>query len=54
MLTQVYTDLGTPAGYQYIDGNSVHALRLVNKEGDTVFAKFRWKSRQGRQNPDRG
>ena len=47
MLSQVYTDLGTPAGYQFMDGNSVHALRLVNDEGDIVFAKFRWKSQQG-------
>ena len=47
MLTQVYTDLGTPAGYQVMDGNSVHALRLVNDEGEYVFAKFRWKSQQG-------
>ena len=47
MLTQVYTDLGTPAGLQYMDGNSVHALRLINKSGDTVFAKFRWKTQQG-------
>ena len=47
MLTQVYTDLGTPAGYQFMDGNSVHAFRLVNDEGDYVFAKFRWKSHQG-------
>ena len=47
MLTQVYTDLGTPSGYQFMDGNSVHALRLVNDEGEYVFAKFRWKSQQG-------
>ncbi|MCF6292490.1 MAG: catalase [Robiginitomaculum sp.] len=47
MLTQVYTDLGTPAGLQYMDGNSVHALRLINKDGEIVFAKFRWKTRQG-------
>jgi len=47
MLTHLYTDLGTPAGLQYMDGNSVHALRLINKSGDTVFAKFRWKSLQG-------
>ncbi len=47
MLTQVYTDLGTPAGLQYMDGNSVHALKLVNKDGKYVFAKFRWKSKQG-------
>ena len=47
MLTQVYSDLGTPAGYQFMDGNSVHAFRLVNKDGEVVFAKFRWKSHQG-------
>lgn len=47
MLTRVYSDLGTPAGYQFMDGNSVHALKLVNKNGDVVFAKFRWKSQQG-------
>jgi len=47
MLTQVYTDLGTPAGYQFMDGNSVHALKLIDDNGDVVFAKFRWKSQQG-------
>ncbi len=47
MLTRVYTDLGTPAGYQFMDGNSVHALRLVGKDGKAVFAKFRWKTQQG-------
>ena len=47
MLTQVYTDLGTPAGYQFMDGNSVHALKLVNNDGKVTFAKFRWKSQQG-------
>ena len=47
MITQVYTDLGTPAGYQFMDGNSVHALRLVNAAGESVFAKFRWTTDQG-------
>jgi len=47
MLTQVYTDLGTPAGYQFMDGNSVHALKLVNEAGEVVFAKFRWRTQQG-------
>ena len=50
MLTQVYSDLGTPAGYHLMDGNSVHALRLVNQDGDYVFAKFRWISQQGVEN----
>lgn len=47
MITRLYTDLGTPAGYQFMDGNSVHALRLVGKDGKATFAKFRWKSEQG-------
>ncbi len=47
MLTMVYTDLGTPAGLSYMDGNSVHALKLVDESGDYVFAKFRWKTQQG-------
>ena len=50
MLTQVYSDLGTPAGYQFMDGNSVHAFRLIDADGNQVFAKFRWTSRQGVKN----
>lgn len=53
MLTQVYSDLGTPASYRTMDGNGVHAFKLVNAEGETVFAKFRWISRQGVRNLDR-
>jgi len=47
MLTQVYTDLGTPASYREMDGHGVHALRLVDAAGKSVFVKFHWKSRQG-------
>ncbi len=47
MLTQLYSDLGTPAGYREMNGNSVHALRLINAKGDSVFAKFNWKPHQG-------
>lgn len=47
MLTQVYTNLGTPASYRTMDGNGVHAFRLVDANGEQVFAKFRWISRQG-------
>ena len=50
MLTQVYSDLGTPAGYQFMDGNSIHAFRLVDEDRNYVFAKFRWKSQQGVRN----
>lgn len=47
MLTQLYSDLGTPMGYREMNGNSVHALRLVNAKGESVFAKFNWKPHQG-------
>ena len=48
MLTQLYTDTyGMPASYRMMDGYGVHAFRLVNKDGDVIFAKFHWKSQQG-------
>lgn len=47
MLVHVYSNLGTPASYRTMDGNGVHAFKLVNKDGKTVFAKFRWISHQG-------
>ncbi|AJP70896.1 catalase [Sphingomonas hengshuiensis] len=50
MLTHVYSNLGTPASYRTMDGNGVHAFKLVNAQGETVFAKFRWVSRQGVHN----
>ncbi len=50
MLTQVFSNLGTPASYRTMDGNGVHAFKLVNAEGKTIFAKFRWISHQGVKN----
>ena len=50
MLTQLYSNLGTPASYRTMDGNGVHAFKLVNARGETVFAKFRWISHQGVRN----
>ncbi|WP_156679515.1 catalase [Sphingomonas profundi] len=50
MLTHVYSNLGTPASYRTMDGNGVHAFKLVNAKGETIFAKFRWISRQGIRN----
>lgn len=47
MLTQVYTDLGTPRSLREMDGFGVHSLKLINDDGKFVFAKFQWKSRQG-------
>lgn len=47
MLVHVYSNLGTPASYRTMDGNGVHAFKLINKDGKTIFAKFRWISKQG-------
>jgi len=47
-LTMLYTDsIGMPKSYRTMDGWGVHAFRLVNKDGQTVFAKFHWQSQQG-------
>ncbi|MBI1685634.1 catalase [Caulobacter hibisci] len=50
MITQLYTDLGTPQSYRTMDGNGVHALKLVDEDGKVVFVKFHWKSQQGIRN----
>ncbi len=50
MLTILYTNEGTPASYREMRGNGVHAFRLVNDKGETVFAKFDWKTQQGMKN----
>ncbi|MDM5179913.1 catalase [Massilia sp. DJPM01] len=49
MLTQVYSDLGTPKGYRFMDGNGVHAYKFVNAAGTVNYVKFHWKSLQGIQ-----
>jgi catalase len=47
MLTYLYTDQGMPASYREMDGFGVHAFRLVNTQGQQIFAKFHWKTDQG-------
>ena len=51
-LTQLYSDEGTPASYRYMDGNGVHAYKLVNAKGEVHYVKFHWKSVQGLKNLD--
>lgn len=47
MLTQVYSDLGTPASYRKMDGFGVHAYKFVNAKGEVHYVKFNWRSQQG-------
>ncbi len=47
MLTRLYSPLGIPTSYREMDGSGVHAFKFVNKNCDTKYVKFTWKSRQG-------
>ncbi|WP_394202514.1 catalase [Shewanella waksmanii] len=47
MLTQVYSNLGTPASYREMDGWGVHAYKWVNEHNQVQYVKFNWKSQQG-------
>ncbi|NVM77225.1 catalase [Duganella sp. SG902] len=49
MLTRVYSDFGTPTSYREMDGNSVHAYKFVNANGQYSYVKFHWKSLQGQR-----
>jgi len=51
-LTELYSNSGTPASYRTMDGNSVHAYKLVNAKGDVHYVKFHWKTLQGQKNLD--
>ncbi|WP_229631819.1 MULTISPECIES: catalase KatB [Pseudomonas] len=51
-LTLLYSNEGTPAGYRFMDGNSVHAYKFVNDKGQVHYVKFHWKSLQGVKNLD--
>jgi catalase len=51
-LTLLYSNEGTPAGYRFMDGNGVHAYKLVNAQGQVHYVKFHWKSLQGLNNLD--
>ncbi len=50
MLTRVYTDLGIPQGYQYMNGSSVHGFKWINSKGEVVYVKYHWESKQGEKN----
>lgn len=51
-LTLLYSNEGTPAGYRFMDGNGVHAYKLVNAQGEVHYVKFHWKTLQGIKNLD--
>ncbi len=50
MITRLWTDLGTPLGYQYINGSSVHGFKWINNKGEVTYVKYSWVSKQGEKN----
>ncbi|KAK7530419.1 CAT1 catalase [Phyllosticta citricarpa] len=40
-------DRGIPDGYRFMNGYAGHTMKLVNKNGDWVYAQFHYKSKQG-------
>ncbi|MFP1923646.1 catalase [Lonsdalea quercina] len=51
-LTLLYSNEGTPATYRNMDGNGVHAYKLINAKGEVHYVKFHWKTLQGVKNLD--
>lgn len=46
MFTRLFTDRGIPASYRNMEGNGVHAFKLVNAKGEFAYVKFNWKPQQ--------
>lgn len=50
MLTYLYSDLGIPKSYRFMDGNGIHAYKMVNSTGHFKYVKFQHRSQQGVHN----
>lgn len=50
MLTYLYSDLGIPKAYRFMNGSSVHAYKMINATGHVTYVKFRMSTHQGVQN----
>ncbi|GFG37055.1 hypothetical protein Cfor_00749, partial [Coptotermes formosanus] len=46
----LFTDLGTPDGYRYMDGFGSHTFKMVNATGNAVYVKFHYLTDQGVKN----
>lgn len=44
-----FSDIGFPKSYRYIDGYPVHTFKMVNKNGEAVYAKFHFESNQKKE-----
>ena len=49
-VTILFSDRGTPDGYRHMDGFGSHAYSLINEQGERVYVKWHFKTRQGIKN----
>ncbi len=46
-VTILFSDRGTPYGYRHMNGYSSHTFSLINAEGQRVYCKWHFKTKQG-------
>jgi catalase len=39
-LLRIFSDMGTPDGYRYMNGFGVNTFKMVNANGNAVYVKF--------------
>src|SRR6202790_287191 len=49
-VTILFSDRGTPWGYRHMDGFSSHTFSLISAEGQRVWCKWHFKTKQGIKN----
>jgi catalase len=49
-VTMLFSDRGTPDGYRHMDGFGSHTYSLINADGQRVYVKWHFKTRQGIRN----
>jgi len=49
-VTILFSDRGTPDGYRHMDGFGSHTYSLINEQGERVYVKWHFKTRQGIKN----
>lgn len=48
----LFSDRGIPDGYRHMNGYGSHTFKLVDKNGQAVYTKFHFKTKQGIKNLD--
>jgi catalase len=49
-IRNLFSDRGTPDGYRFLHGFSTHTFSLINAQGERVWVKWHFKSKQGIRN----